>query len=380
MNIDSQLFRSNPCLPQVQDKPVDLRCLNEAVQKGDVETIIKSRDLFLAKFFTVFAEKREKNNKYFDVKIDGNRAHIEGMLHIIDEVKTQVELFRKLAAEALEMKTEVGRILIPVLRKLFLRSASQEPIDLTDWHSLNVKDKIDQRFFWDYVKPYLSDFLQSLGYHYSESKTTQLAEIHENSPPENTNNVTAIRIAPKQERHFVYQIKPAEVSPSKHPGSDFYDFYKQGIRCDYQLKSCEGTVFKVHSIVLAIYGGPYFQSLFSDNMKEMKEVVDNTINLSFSKEVLQSVVDYIYLGPKSLEDRLLKGEETDVYGILQFAHAYQLTSLFKKSVNLLILSAEKNDYETVETMANLYKDEDLLRFADHLKLVRPQNVMATDIR
>lgn len=351
------------------DNSIDVKSLNDMVCRKDFEIIVKDKNLFLAKFCKTFAEKRDKPNEGFDVEVVGDQVSITGRKHIISKVKEQVELFRSLALEAFETRCEVDRVIISIIDDYFLRKpSSTNCIDLTDWLSDNVKDKMDKMWFRDFVRPYLHDFFESLAFNYSDSKTTQLVQNDELFAPKHE-KVIAIRIALKHDQHLTYPITPVAIPSVSCPDPSFYERYKLGKLCDYSLISSEGKELRVHGIILDIYGGPYFQTLLSS---KMKETIEKSIKMDYPYEVIQNVVDTLYLGPKHLEGKLFGGEEIDVYGILQFAHAHNLQPLFKQMINLLMLIARSSDAETIKGLANCYRDDDLHRLANHLSSVTVQ--------
>lgn len=373
MSIFNYSYGYKPTIPGLDISPsgccswmVDLKGVNEAACQADFDQIINSKELFWAKFCSIFAEKTKHKgytDDLFQGKIYGNKFLIEGKEHIIPDVVEQVELFRQLALEAKDSRIGVNRVVLECRFSphYFLRQPSQKEVVIPESNVSHIKEKVYPFCFNKYVKPCLLNLFESLGFDYSESKTNQLWQYSGFHREEK--DATVINIRCKQELHFVYLINPAEVPASKHPGEDFYHHYKTGDFCDFTLVSSENQKFNIHKIVLAIFGGAYFQTLLSSSMKEMSE---KSVQMDCSTEVLQTVVDYLYLGPRLLEEKFFRGEKVDLYAILQFAHFHKLPSLFKTAVNLLILSARPGDYTTVRELANLYQDEDLHRLVNHL--------------
>ena len=75
----------------------------------------------------------------------------------------------------------------------------------------------------------------------------------------------------------------------------------------------------------------------------------------------------VYLGPDQIEQRARAGEKIDAYGLLEFAKTYEIELLAKLAINLLILSAEKQDQQIIKILAIRYQEESLFKLADYLE-------------
>lgn len=98
----------------------------------------------------------------------------------------------------------------------------------------------------------------------------------------------------------------------------------------------------------------------------MKETTEKVIEMDVSYEVMQDVIESFYFGTQRLQEKFLKKEPIDLFGILEFVHSHVLQSLFKRVINLLILKNDPSDFRTVKRFANLYNDPDLDRLVTHL--------------
>ena len=364
---DHPTYSQDPVREPENRLTIDLTFLKKLVDRRDFETILKSQDLFFAQFCKTFVEKKDLSDLTLNAKIDQNHIFLASGINknppIIKVFKQEIERMRLIAQAAFETRSEVNRIILPIDTGTtqFLKSPSSKIVDLSQVYD---KDKIGDVFF-PFVQPYLRDFFNSLKMDYFESSTTQLAQFHPCLEPKVV-NATTIQIIPKKKQYHTYPIQPAIVPPFHVPDKAFYDQFHLGRFCDYTIRSLDSKQeVKVHGVIFYIYGGSYFQTLFSRNMKE---TVDKVIEMDYPLEVINTVVKSIYLGPKYLEQEWLNGNEHfNVYEILKFAHFYELHSLFKHMVNLLICSCDPSQRQIIKDLAEHYQDPDLKRLAHHLK-------------
>ena len=175
-------------------------------------------------------------------------------------------------------------------------------------------------------------------------------------------NVDIIQISWKAEVNAAYKIAPKEISKRKDLSELLYEDYLKEKNCDYSLIAQNGTVIKVHSLILRMYAEKVFQNLLTSGMVES---LQQAISLKdYSVSTIRAFLDFVYLGSKSFQDKAMFDQDynLDIFELISFAHCYQVLPLVDCCTNLLCRIATEDDAGHILEVATLYDNA-------HLKLL-----------
>jgi len=123
---------------------------------------------------------------------------------------------------------------------------------------------------------------------------------------------------------------PINLNDSQHTGllSDFKKMFETSDFSDFELKSCDDVVFKVHKNILSVRS-PVFFAMLSTEMKETKENAAKIPNIDGA--TLKELLRFIYY--ECVENLSEVAEK-----LFQAAEQYQLDKLKKQCCESLIES------------------------------------------
>jgi len=107
------------------------------------------------------------------------------------------------------------------------------------------------------------------------------------------------------------------------------DLYKTGLMSDFEIEAKDGTLFKVHRVILA-YHSPFFEAMFKHNTLE---TLSNSIQIDdFPPQILKIFIRYMYKG--------IVEERTDFQKLFLLADKYKVKELCRHCVIQMIQKME----------------------------------------
>lgn len=330
----------------LKEKEEQLNQLDLLVKKRATE-VIKNKKLFFSQFACIFNQLRKVSPPNYVITEKNQETK---------EIKKILELFRKSCQNALTTKGKVERFFIRSFPdafyfcEIFFEELVQQQLN-------PLKERFSLLVFDGLVRPYLSIFFSSLGFEYDLiEKPPKILEIHSQLQSIDMTVELTYKENPTSNLSIFMELLPLAHNID-FPGAALYEDYLKAEGTNVTLFSYQEEKLFLHSQVLTKQISGKFQ------IKKEKE----PIFLNYSLAVLRDIVSYFYLGPDQLEQRARAGEKIDAYGLLEFAKTYEIELLAKLAINLLILSAEKQDQQIIKILAIRYQEESLFKLADYLE-------------
>jgi hypothetical protein len=345
--------------------------LDRCLERKDFERIIKNKELFyLAYCKAIFPHQNKEESDAFMVSIVGKSINVSGKDHIIKQTQDMIEDLRELFMEGLESKKTSFEILAVKRWRDYCFRKESPLIDLCfatngcyDW------------CYDNFIKPALPTLAEFCSATYIEDKKNQLLRTNREDHAK-IEEVSVIRIQWQEGSHFVYPIPPKSIPEQEDLSKAFYSLYQKQQCCDFSLSSKEGVLIHMHSSLLYINGGPVFQALLVDNMKE--NAAKMITFPEYSQNTVQAFVEFIYLGGKAFSEKMIASHNQNPINLaelFEFANTYQITILVDCCTNLMSLFATKEDLETLQDLATLYDNSHLKQLCEHLSIKENANVI-----
>lgn len=368
---------SPSCLtsPEYVSSSFDATSIERSISHCDYKLIANDSNLFWNLFClhyvninkTYHPSSCRLNRSCFDVIRNKNIVTIDGDDRIVNLVKKTIEEVRPFFVQALKKKQLTSFVMVANhfyqdTYKLHLIENS-EVIDV-----FQLQGGICTAWYYSYISPPLPELSKSLGLSISLSKKQQsLRSLDDHLAPKiDIQEVDLIKLQPNKETCWVFPIPPKNLQSDVGMEHAYPYFKEQHHLCDFALVSQGGEIVKLHTMMLYIRGGTYFQTIIDGKWEESEK---KSLSLSFSISTLRAFADFIYLGAETLMEKILAdGKGINILELFEFANKYQIQSLINCSTNLIsvLLSEEdKTQLEQIRKLAIDFNNEHLKELCSH---------------
>lgn len=328
-----------------------------ALKKQEYDKILADKELFWALFCKVVTENGSKVTPQNSIGFTRSETSVlfAAMKYPFHEIKNAVESIRQLFEKN---ATEKRNFTILAIKRggITLKEPSTSAIK-ADGHGSIIKER-----YVAYIQPTMALLAKAFGASCEKIKVTQeIISIISTKKKE----VEGWSIKWNSEERYVYPIDPCQTYKSPDMRKALYDMYKDKAQpmCDYSLVAHDGTALKVHSLVLAIYGGDALKLA----MNQMKEAANKAITIpDASSQTIAHLAEYLYRGPAALEPESLRGQEIDIISLFAIGHRYQIPGLVDSCTNVILATSSVKDIESVMDIAATYKNAKLAELGLHL--------------
>lgn len=342
----------------------DTQLVNSYLERRDYDKIIGNKNLFLTTFYKMYKNENLNPIIKFKVTVLENAIKIKGDPGAISQVTECIEKIRQLLLDSKkEQSLLVNILIIKHCGEVFF--VKENP--LIDVSKFGVKG-ISGRFYKSLILTNLQGLAKACGFVFFETTQSQIIKGYITT---GTIKIKVLHFEWSKEEYITYPILPKAIKELENFGVGFYKMYQEQTICDFKLCTQDkgGKIFQVHSTILHLNGGPVLQKMVTGLFKEGQE---RSISFQdYSAHTIAGFIKFIYLGAKAFVDQYVSclSGDADIFELLRFAHAFQVSVLIDCCTNIISLLAKKENKEDIKVLANTYGNEHLKQLYQYLNKI-----------